>query len=183
MAEIEELALSGLLLVKLKSYRDSRGFFCERFNMADFGALGLPTAFLQDNFSRSSYGVLRGLHYQTGPAQGKLVTCLAGEIFDVVVDLRMGSPTYKEHCGVVLRGDKPSWLWIPPGFAHGFCVLSRDGADVLYKVDAPYAPHTEKSINFRSKGLGISWPDMEFNLSNKDLHAEEFNPLEHIVSI
>ncbi|MBV2168836.1 MAG: dTDP-4-dehydrorhamnose 3,5-epimerase [Bdellovibrio sp.] len=172
--EIIEFPIKGLKLIKLKAFHDDRGFFTERFNLEKFKELGLPAEFVQDNFSRSKYGVLRGLHYQTDPAQGKLVTCLNGEIFDVAVDIRKDSPTYGQHVSVTLRGDEPSWFWIPAGFAHGFCVTSKEGADVLYKVDAEYNPKTERSLYWNSPPLRINWPSIEYTLSPKDSSCEKF---------
>ena len=133
---------------------------------------------MQDNFSRSNYKVLRGLHYQTDPQQGKLVTCLNGEIFDVCVDLRKSSSTYGQHISINLRGDEPSCLWIPPGFAHGFCVLSQNGADVMYKVDSAYNPKTEGCILWNAANLGVSWPIQDPILSEKD--AKGFTSYEGI---
>lgn len=172
--EVIEFPIQGPKLIKLKTYHDNRGFFTERFNLNKFKELNLPTDFVQDNFSRSNYAVLRGLHYQMNPAQGKLVTCLSGEIFDVSVDIRENSPTYGKHIAVTLSGDEPSWLWIPGGFAHGFCVTSKDGADVLYKVDSPYNPKTEGAYHWSSKALQIQWPIKTPILSPKDQEAIEF---------
>nr|BFD66490.1 dTDP-4-dehydrorhamnose 3,5-epimerase [Bdellovibrio sp. HAGR004] len=166
--ETIEFPIKGLILIKLKTFHDDRGFFTERFNLKKFNDLGLPTEFVQDNFSRSKYGALRGLHYQTDPAQGKLVTCLAGEIFDVAVDIRKDSPTYGQHVSVTLRGDEPSWLWIPEGFAHGFCVTSKDGADVLYKVNQPWNQGSEGCFAWNSPKLNIQWPILPQLVSSKD---------------
>lgn len=166
--EIIEFPIKGLKLIKLKAFHDDRGFFTERFNLEKFKELGLPTEFVQDNFSRSKYGVLRGLHYQTDPAQGKLVTCLNGEIFDVAVDIRKDSPTYGQHVSVTLRGDEPSWFWIPAGFAHGFCVTSKEGADVLYKVDNTWNLKNEGCFAWNSPMLQIKWPILPNLISPKD---------------
>lgn len=171
--EIIEFPIKGLKLIKLKAFHDERGFFTERFNLTKFKELGLPTEFVQDNFSRSKYGVLRGLHYQMDPAQGKLVTCLSGEIFDVAVDIRKDSPTYGQHVSVTMKGDEPSWFWIPTGFAHGFCVTSKEGADVLYKVDAVYNPKSEKSFLWSSNSIKIQWPVENPLLSLKDKASPE----------
>lgn len=170
--EIIEFPIKGLKLIKLKTFHDERGFFTERFNLTKFKELGLPTNFVQDNFSRSKYGVLRGLHYQTDPAQGKLVTCLSGEIFDVAVDIRKDSPTYGQHVSVTLKGDDPSWFWIPAGFAHGFCVTSKEGADTMYKVDSFWNPKSEKCILSTSPSLNINWPIKEFILAPKDMMGD-----------
>lgn len=174
MMEVVEFPIEGLKLIKLKTYHDERGFFTERFNLSKFHELGLPTKFIQDNFSRSTYGVLRGLHYQTDPAQGKLVTCLNGEIFDVAIDIRKNSPTYGKYVSVILKGDEPSWFWIPAGFAHGFCVTSTNGADILYKVDSPYSQESEHSIQWNDSTLSIDWPISNPIISNKDSNADAF---------
>ena len=149
--------LRDLLLVRPRVHRDARGFFLERWNADAFAFLGLPS-FVQDNHSRSPRGTLRGLHYQAPPrAQGKLVSAAVGRVFDVAVDLRVGSPTYGRWDGVTLDGDDPAWLWVPPGFAHGFLVLS-ERADVLYKVTDGYAPETEGGLAWDDPDVGIDWP-------------------------
>lgn len=172
--EVQRFEIDGPLLIKLKTFHDNRGFFVERFNEIRFSENQLPTKFIQDNFSRSQHNVLRGLHYQLTPPQGKLVSCTFGEIFDVAVDIRPNSPTFGKHVSALLNGESPSWLWIPAGFAHGFCVTSKTHADVLYKVDAPYSPSTEKSILWSSTKLEIPWPTPNPILSAKDEIAPEF---------
>lgn len=150
-------ALPDLLLVTPPIHKDQRGFFVERWNADSFASLGLPP-FVQDNHSRSQRGTLRGLHFQAPPsAQGKLVGVVCGRVFDVAVDLRAESPTYGRWDGVVLDGDVPSWLWVPPGFAHGFLVLSQR-ADVLYKVTDRYAPQCEGGLAWDDPDVGIAWP-------------------------
>jgi dTDP-4-dehydrorhamnose 3,5-epimerase len=166
--EIQSFEIEGPLLIKLKTFHDERGFFVERYNEDKFKALNLPTKFFQDNFSHSKFGVLRGLHFQYNPPQGKLVSCTKGEIFDVAVDIRKDSKTYGKHVSVVLRGENPSLFWIPAGFAHGFCVTSKDGADVLYKVDNPWSATGEGCIVWNDKEIGIKWPIDNFILSPKD---------------
>lgn len=166
--EITKFDVEGPILISLDTYHDNRGFFVERFNKARFEDLGLPSKFIQDNFSRSTYGVLRGLHYQNIPPQGKLVSCTRGEIFDVAVDVRKDSPTFGKHVSVVLNGDKPASFWVPPGFAHGFCVTSKEGADVLYKVDNLWDKKGEGSILWNDPDLGIKWPIETPVLSEKD---------------
>lgn len=149
--------LPELLLVRPRVHRDERGFFLERWSAAGFASLELPV-FVQDNHSRSPRGTLRGLHYQAPPrAQGKLVSAVAGRVFDVAVDLRVGSPSYGRWDGVTLDGDDPAWLWVPPGFAHGFLVLS-ERADVLYKVSDGHAPETEGGLAWDDPDVGIAWP-------------------------
>src|SRR5205823_71251 len=132
--------IKGLALVELKVHGDARGFFVERYQHDRFRDHGLPSNFVQDNHSRSAPGVLRGLHYQVNPGQGKLVGVIRGRIWDVAVDIRPNSPTYGKHVAVELSDMNGRLLWIPPGFAHGFCVLGEEPADVLYKVDAAYNP-------------------------------------------
>lgn len=152
------LEIDGLVLVELKLFGDARGFFVERFHAGRFAEAGLPTTFAQDNHSRSAPGVLRGLHYQHAPAQGKLVGCVRGRIWDVAVDVRPDSPTFGRHVGAELTDVNGRLLWIPPGFAHGFCVLGTDPADVLYKVTEPYRPAGEGGIRWDDPELAVPWP-------------------------
>lgn len=171
---IDQFPVEGLKLISLKSYADDRGFFCERFKLSQFQEAGLPTKFLQDNFSRSAPNVLRGLHYQWGPAQGKLVTCLAGKIMDVAVDIRQGSKTFGQVTTTELSGDKPQWFWIPAGFAHGFYVLGNQTADVLYKCDAEYCPQTEGGIRWDDPTLNVHWPVKNPQLTARDQSMPSF---------
>ncbi len=166
--KITTFNIAGPKHIELRTFQDERGFFVERFNYKNFGIHGLYQDFLQDNYSRSMPGVLRGLHYQTDPAQSKLVTCCAGKIFDVIVDLRKNSPTWGQSISVELSGSKPSYLWVPAGFAHGFCVLGAEPADVLYKVDTYYNPKTEGCIIWNDLQLKINWPLANPILSEKD---------------
>lgn len=152
------LEIEGLVLIELKLFGDSRGFFVERFHEARFAEVGLPTHFAQDNHSRSAPGVLRGLHYQHTPAQGKLVGTIRGRIWDVAVDVRANSKTYGQSFGVELSDMNGKILWIPPGFAHGFCVLGTESADVLYKVTNPYNPPGEGGIKWDDADLAVPWP-------------------------
>ena len=133
---VTPLGLVGVRLIELKVWGDERGFFGERFQAAAFEAHGLPTTFAQDNHSRSAPGVLRGLHYQKDPEQGKLVGVIRGRVWDVVVDIRPESPRFGQHVGIELSDMNGRLVWIPPGYAHGFCVLGDEPADILYKVDA-----------------------------------------------
>lgn len=165
--EIRETSLAGVLLVTPSVYRDGRGFFLEAFNQALFEARGLPTRFVQDNHSRSSEGVLRGLHYQIGKAQGKLVRAVRGRIFDVAVDVRRGSPTFGKWVGETLDDLEMRMLWVPPGFAHGFCALSPD-ADVVYKCTELYEPASERGVIWNDPEIGIDWPVSHPRLSAKD---------------
>ena len=150
--------LPDVLILEPKVFGDARGFFFESYNKREFhGATGLDVDFVQDNHSRSSRGVLRGLHYQIAQPQGKLVRCVAGEIFDVAVDLRQGSPTFGRWVGNRLSAENRRQLWIPPGFAHGFLVLS-ESAEFLYKTTDYYAPEHERCLRWDDPDLAIDWP-------------------------
>lgn len=164
---IEQTSLPGVLLIEPTVFNDERGFFLEGFNEQRFAEHGLPTSFRQDNHSRSTRGVLRGLHYQVRRPQGKLVTVIRGSVFDVAADVRNGSPTFGQWCGMTLNGEEPRYLWIPPGFAHGLCVLS-DVADVIYKCTELYSPNDEQGIRWDDPSLGIDWPIDSPVLSAKD---------------
>jgi dTDP-4-dehydrorhamnose 3,5-epimerase len=166
--QITKCTLSEVLLVTPRVFGDERGFFLETYSERDFAAAGITTRFVQDNQSRSRRGVLRGLHYQLEHPQGKLVRVTRGKIFDVAVDIRRGSPTFGKWVGVVLDDEKKQALWIPPGFAHGFCVVS-DEADVAYKATDFYMPSAEKGIRWNDPLLGIEWPIESPTLSDKDL--------------
>jgi dTDP-4-dehydrorhamnose 3,5-epimerase len=150
-------SLKDVLIVEPKVFGDERGFFFEAYNEAAFEELGLPTHFMQDNHSGSRKGVLRGLHYQLTQPQGKLVRALRGEIFDVAVDLRQDSEQYGQWFGLVLSAENRRQLWIPPGFGHGFLVLT-DFAEVSYKATRLYAPSFERSILWNDPSIGIDWP-------------------------
>ena len=166
------LAIPEVMLIEPKVFGDDRGFFLESFNQQVFNqATGTDYSFVQDNHSRSKKGVLRGLHYQLPPhAQGKLVRVVRGAVFDVAVDVRRGSPTFGQWVGAELTEDNHRQLWLPPGFAHGFLVLS-DSADFLYKATAYYAPQSDRGIAWNDPAIGIQWPqlDVELSLSDKDL--------------
>jgi dTDP-4-dehydrorhamnose 3,5-epimerase len=167
--DFTRLQIPEVVLVRAKAFHDSRGFFMEAYKFSEFVSNGISVRFVQDNFSRSTRrGVLRGLHYQKDPkAQGKLVMVLRGRIWDVAVDIRRGSPTYGRWVAAELSEDEHTMLWVPPGFAHGFCVLS-DGADVLYKCTEEYAPELDRGIRWDDPDLAISWPVAEPVLSEKD---------------
>lgn len=170
-------AIPDVLIFEPKVFGDERGFFFESFNHKLFEeAVGYPVNFVQDNHSKSSKGVLRGLHYQLPPhAQGKLVRCVAGEVFDVAVDIRKSSPTFGQWVGVNLSGENKRQLWIPEGFAHGFITLTET-AEFLYKTTNYYAPSFEASINWDDKDIAIEWPIAYCPLlSNKDSHGSKFN--------
>lgn len=152
------LAIRDVVLIEPKVFGDARGFFYESFNQKAFDATAAPNVnFVQDNHSRSAKGVLRGLHYQIRQPQGKLVRVVRGRVFDVVVDIRKSSPSYARWAGVELSEDNHRQLWVPPGFAHGFLVLS-DFADFLYKTTDYYAPEHERCIAWNDPTLGIEWP-------------------------
>ena len=149
--------LPDVLVLEPKVFGDARGFFLESWNAREFAAAGIAAAFVQDNHSRSSRGVLRGLHYQVAQAQGKLVRVIAGEVYDVAVDLRRASPAFGRWVGVALSADNRRMVWIPPGFAHGFLVVS-EAAEVLYKATDYYAPEHERTIAWDDPELAIAWP-------------------------
>jgi dTDP-4-dehydrorhamnose 3,5-epimerase len=161
-------SLKDVAVLEPKVFGDDRGFFLEAYNEATFKTLGLPTRFVQDNHSGSRKGVLRGLHYQLKQPQGKLVRAVRGEIFDVAVDLRRDSAQFGQWFGLVLSAGNRRSLWVPPGFGHGFLVLS-EFAEVLYKATAFYASAFERSILWNDPAIGIEWPlDGEPTLSEKD---------------
>lgn len=155
---VQATPLAGLLVLEPEVHGDARGFFLESYNRRDFErALGRGVEFVQDNHSRSGRGVLRGLHYQLRHPQGKLVRVATGRVFDVAVDLRRGSPTFGRWYGCELSDANHRQLWIPPGFGHGFQVLS-DAADFLYKTTDYYAPEDERVVNAEDRSVGIEWP-------------------------
>ena len=166
--EVLKTPLAGALLVRCRKFSDGRGFFAERFRENILAEAGIPVHYKQENFSRSAARVLRGVHYQYTPAQGKLVTCMHGRIWDVIVDIRKGSKTLGQHFGVELDGENPTWLWIPPGFAHGFCVLSEEPADLYYKVTEYYNKVGEEGILWNDSDLQIPWPLNNPVLSDRD---------------
>lgn len=172
--QIHDTSLTGLKVIELKIHADARGFFVERFQEARFRDAGLPHEFVQDNHSFSAAHVLRGLHYQTGPAQGKLVGVTRGRVWDVAVDIRADSPTFGQHFGVELSGENGKLLWIPPGFAHGFCVLGDEPADMLYKVTAPYSAVGDGGIRFDDAELNIPWPLSNPLVSARDAALQSF---------
>ena len=174
LMKVTRLELDGLVLIELAAYPDERGFFIERYHAGKFREHGLPTEFVQDNHSRSKPRVIRALHYQADPPQGKLVGVLRGCILDVAVDIRSDSPTFGRHVAIELSGENARLLWIPPGFAHGFCVLGDEHADVLYKVTAPYNPATEGGILWNDPELKITWPVDNPILSAKDQRLMTF---------
>jgi dTDP-4-dehydrorhamnose 3,5-epimerase len=181
--KVTATAVPQVLLLEPDLYGDARGFFLESFNQKAFTELtGVNLAFVQDNHSRSAQGVLRGLHYQLRQAQGKLVRVVRGAVFDVAVDLRRSSPTFGQWAGAELSEDNHRQMWVPPGFGHGFLVLSAS-ADVLYKTTDYYAPEHERSIAWNDADLGIEWPlaaagDGAPRLSQRDLQAQPLRAAE-----
>ena len=172
--KITPTALPEVLIVEPRVFGDARGFFTESWNERAFNeAVGHEVRFVQDNHSRSARGVLRGLHFQLPPhAQGKLVRCVAGAVFDVAVDMRRSSPRFGRWVGVELTAENHRQLWIPPGFAHGFVVTS-DSADFLYKATDYYAPQAEGSVRWDDPAIGIAWPELGMAplLADKDARA------------
>jgi dTDP-4-dehydrorhamnose 3,5-epimerase len=163
-----KLAIPDVIRIDVRVFEDERGFFMETYGAAEFAAHGIPLSFVQDNYSYSMRGVLRGLHYQKEPAaQGKLVRCALGEVYDVAVDIRRGSPTYGRWVGEVLSAENRRQLYVPPGFAHGFCVLG-DAAGVAYKVTADYAPDLDRGIRWDDPEIAVQWPVADPVLSPKD---------------
>ena len=154
-------------LIEPEVFQDARGFFLESFQAEKFRAHGLPDHFVQDNHSRSGRGVLRGLHYQLRNPQGKLVRVATGAVFDVAVDIRRGSPFFGRWAGALLSDENHHQLYVPPGFAHGFCVVSEQ-ADFLYKCTALYSPDDEYGIAWDDRDIGIDWPVLDYVLSDKD---------------
>jgi dTDP-4-dehydrorhamnose 3,5-epimerase len=169
--ETAELTLPGLKLIRPTVFGDERGFFLETYQAARYQAAGIDCAFVQDSHSRSAHGVLRGLHYQAQLGQAKLVRVASGRIFDVAVDIRPDSPTFGRWEGVYLDSQAHHQLFIPVGFAHGFCVLS-DGADVTYKVSRPYDPASERTLAWDDGTIGIDWPVKDPVLSDRDRQGE-----------
>jgi dTDP-4-dehydrorhamnose 3,5-epimerase len=167
---IVELSIEGLLVVEPRIFGDERGYFFESWNLGKYSSMGLPDNFVQDNVSFSQRGVLRGLHFQDPYPQGKLVSVLQGEVLDVVVDLRDGSPTYGQPEKVLLSSTNKKQFYLPPGFAHGFIVLSET-AIFSYKCTDYYHPETEKTLMWNDPALGIDWfngSDIQPNISRKD---------------
>ena len=164
----KKLEIPDLILVSPKSFEDERGFFLENYKESEFNSNGIHSKFVQDNFSHSVKGVLRGLHYQKNPkAQAKLVTVFRGKIFDVAVDIRKDSPTCGKWVGEILSENNHKLLYVPIGFAHGFCVLSKE-ADVLYKVNNEYSPENERGIIWNDPDVGITWTIDKPLLHEKD---------------
>jgi len=171
-----ETDLPGVLLIEPDVHRDERGFFLETYHADKYTAGGITARFVQDNHSRSGRGTLRGLHAQLDPGQGKLVRVVDGEIFDVAVDIRVGSPHFGRFAGATLSSENFHQLYIPPGFAHGFCVLS-ERADVEYKCTAVYRPEGEIAVAWNDPEIGIEWPVSDPILSGRDQTAPRLSEL------
>jgi dTDP-4-dehydrorhamnose 3,5-epimerase len=167
---VESTQLPGVLRIEPTVFGDARGFFVETFQSDRYSAAGISGPFVQDNLSRSAQGTLRGLHFQEPKAQGKLVQVVRGAVWDVAVDVRRESPSFGKWVGIELTEENRLQLWIPPGFAHGFCVLS-ESADFFYKCTELYAPEYERTVRWNDPALGILWPISEPRLSSKDATA------------
>jgi dTDP-4-dehydrorhamnose 3,5-epimerase len=155
--QVEPTAIADVKVITPKVFGDDRGFFMETWNAKAFAEGGIDAAFVQDNHSKSAKGVLRGLHYQIGPAQGKLVRVVAGSVFDVAVDMRRSSPTFGRWVGETLSAANRKMLWVPEGFAHGFLAL-EDGTEFLYKCTALYTPAVEHCVVWNDADIGVDWP-------------------------
>lgn len=168
--QLLELSLCGIKLIKLKKFTDDRGFFRETFRKASYADLGIDCEFVQDNHSFSKRGTIRGMHYQRFPGQAKLITLVRGRIFDVVVDIRPASPTFRCWEGIYLDAAEGDQLFVPVGFAHGFCAISEE-VHLCYKVSSLYDPIEEKSFRYDDPEVGIQWPMTSLFLSEKDKGA------------
>ncbi|MBN1632906.1 MAG: dTDP-4-dehydrorhamnose 3,5-epimerase [Ignavibacteria bacterium] len=170
--------IDGVLIIEPDVFNDARGFFFESYNDKKYGEAGLDFNFVQDNISKSAYGTIRGLHYQVGEyAQGKLCQVIKGKVLDVAVDIRFGSPAFGKYVDVELTEENHRQIWIPPGFAHGFSVLSED-AIFMYKCTAVYSKKDERSILFSDTDLNIKWRIDKPIVSEKDLYSKKFKDIE-----
>jgi dTDP-4-dehydrorhamnose 3,5-epimerase len=166
--EVLPTRLEGPILIQPKIFRDQRGFFLETYRRSAFGEVGIDEEFVQDNHSRSARGIVRGMHFQPGMA--KLIRCVRGEMVDVLVDIRKGSPAFGQWETFTLSDENLQQLYCPDGFAHGFCVMS-EVADVVYKCSTYYDPSAEAGISYRDPDIGIEWPDLELTPSERDASA------------
>lgn len=174
MLEVIREPIPGLLVIKPKIFRDERGFFLETWQRNKYKEIGIKSDFVQDNWSRSTKGILRGLHFQKQNPQGKLVSVRTGVVFDVAVDIRKDSPSFGKWHSEILSDDNHLQMYIPPGFAHGFCVISEI-ADFEYKCTDYYRQEDESGIVWDDKNLNINWPKLDFIVSDKDLKLPNFN--------
>jgi dTDP-4-dehydrorhamnose 3,5-epimerase len=174
--KVTETSLPGVLLVEPKVFGDARGYFFESYHAKRYAEAGIPTQFVQDNLSRSVKGTLRGLHFQDPHPQGKLVYCLRGAVFDVAVDIRKGSGTFGKWFGADLSEENHRQMWVPPGFAHGFCVLS-DEAHFFYKCTDLYHPEYDRGIAWNDPDIAIEWPIEAPILSEKDRRLPRLSDL------
>ena len=174
MGKLEKIStkFEGVSIIRPMVFRDDRGLFLETYNKLEFAEIGIHEEFVQDNVSHSVKGVVRGLHYQSQQAQGKLVRVLKGKIFDVVVDIRKGSPTYGQHLDIELSVDDPSLLYVPIGFAHGFMAL-EDHTEVMYKVTNYYAPTYDAGIVWNDPDLNIPWPAQAHGITKAILSPKD----------
>ncbi len=175
----EETNLEDLYVIHLDTYEDSRGSFCESYNQNKFKQLGFDYSFVQDNHSKSLKNVVRGLHFQTSPGQAKLIRCTRGLIWDVAVDIRPSSPTYKQWYGIELSENNNQMLMIPAGFAHGFSALEH--AEVQYKCSSVYNSTTEAGFTFDDKEIGVDWRVKSPIISDRDLQCKTFKEIERIL--
>ncbi len=179
--KVQTTALEGVLIIEPDLYKDDRGFFLETWQHRKYSALGIEESFVQDNLSRSERGVLRGLHFQEPNAQGKLVTVLSGSVLDVVVDVRRGSPTFGKWLGMELTAESRRQVWIPRGFAHGFCTTS-ESADFFYKCTGYYDRNSERTIRWDDPEIAVEWPIQGPIVSPKDRAAPFFKDCPHLPS-
>jgi dTDP-4-dehydrorhamnose 3,5-epimerase len=169
--------LPEIIIIEPELFQDDRGYFTEMYHRAKFENAGIKENFVQDNRSHSRQGTIRGLHYQLGRPQGKLIWTLSGKVFDVAVDIRRKSPTFGKWLGIMLSSENKKSVYIPPNFAHGFCVLSEE-AEIFYKCTEFYSPENERTIRWDDPELAIEWPIENPILSDKDAKAPFFNDLE-----
>lgn len=176
--EVDSLEIPDVKLIKPRVFPDERGFFQQCYHAEQYREVGIDVEFVQDNWSRSKKGVLRGLHYQLEYGQDKLLYVAKGEVFDVAVDIRRGSPTFGQWVGARLSSDNHNQLFVPKGFAHGFCVLSEE-VDFFYKCSDFYAPRDEYAIRWNDPDIGIDWPDLDMIISAKDQKALLLKDCDH----
>jgi dTDP-4-dehydrorhamnose 3,5-epimerase len=175
----KETSLPGVVIIEVDIFTDTRGFFFEAYHQKKYADIGLDQVFVQDNLSHSRLGTLRGLHYQLKHAQAKLIYVVSGEIFDVAVDVRRGSPTFGQWTGVYLSQENRQQIFVPRGFAHGFCVLSNT-ADIVYKCTDLYVPDDEHGVYYADPQIGIQWPEKTPILSEKDSKYPNLNEIPEV---